>query len=163
MNAASPADLRANGRARSIVVLGVLVALYVAVGVYGAAAFYRGYQPSADFYRVSDLVFPLLLAVWIDDDSRGRPEVTRPSFDLSHLDRLSAVVSAANAGARRLALDSRAARVDVPRSDPADADLCRDLTAIGTRDSRASPSDVFTAYPPELRARLLAVRRMIFT
>jgi hypothetical protein len=56
--------------------------LYVAVGVYGAAAFYRGYQPSADFYRVSDLVFPLLLAVWIDDDSRGRPEVTRPSFDL---------------------------------------------------------------------------------
>ena len=39
-------------------------------------------RANADLYRVSDLVFPLLLAMWIDDDSRGRPEVTRPSFDL---------------------------------------------------------------------------------
>jgi hypothetical protein len=82
MNAASPAEFRANGRTRSFVVLGVVMALYVAVAVYGAAAFYHGYQPSADFYRLSDIVFPLLLAIWVEDDSRGRPEVTRPSFDM---------------------------------------------------------------------------------
>jgi hypothetical protein len=82
MNAASPSDVRANGTTRSIVVLGVVVAMYVAVAVYAAAAFYQGYLPSVGFYRASDLVFPLLLAFWVDEDSRGRPEVIRPSFDI---------------------------------------------------------------------------------
>jgi hypothetical protein len=82
MNAALPSDFRANGRKRSIFVLGAVVAMYVTVAVYGAAAFYQGYQPSADLYSLSDLVLPLLLAMWVDQDSRGRPEVTRPSFDM---------------------------------------------------------------------------------
>jgi hypothetical protein len=82
MNAALPSDFRANGRTRSIIVLGAVVAMYVAFAVYGAAAFYQGYQPSAELYRLSDFVFPLLLAMWVDEDSRGRTEVTRPSFDM---------------------------------------------------------------------------------
>jgi hypothetical protein len=82
MNAATPSDIRANGTTRSIVVLGVVVAMYIVVAIYAAAAFYRGYQPSVGFYRASDLIFPLLLAIWVDEDSRGRPEVTWPSFDM---------------------------------------------------------------------------------
>jgi hypothetical protein len=67
---------------RSLVLLSVSVVMSVAVALYQTVAFYRGYELSADFYQAWRLVFPLLLAIWIDEDSRGRPEVDRPSFDL---------------------------------------------------------------------------------
>jgi hypothetical protein len=54
----------------------------MAVAAYQAAAFYQGYQPSADFHWLWDFVFALLLATWVDEDSRGRTDVNRPSFDL---------------------------------------------------------------------------------
>ncbi|HEY7643211.1 MAG TPA: hypothetical protein VH814_26010 [Steroidobacteraceae bacterium] len=68
--------------ARSIVLLGVVIAMSVAVAVYHVAALYHSYEPSADFYRVWGYVFALLLATWVDEDSRGRIEVDRPSFDI---------------------------------------------------------------------------------
>ena len=54
----------------------------VAVALYQAAVFHLGHQTSANFEKVWSLVFPLLLASWVDEDSRARPEVYRPSFDI---------------------------------------------------------------------------------
>lgn len=54
----------------------------VAVALYQATAFHHGYQASDDFERAWGYVFALLLAFWVDEDSRGRAEVYRPSFDL---------------------------------------------------------------------------------
>lgn len=67
---------------RSTALLSVVVAMCVAVAAYQAAAFYRGYQPAEDFQQLWNGVYVLLLAIWIDEDSRGRPEVERPSFDI---------------------------------------------------------------------------------
>lgn len=68
---------------RSVWFLRVTIGMGVAVAVYQAAAFYGGaYQPSADFERLWGGVFAILLATWVDEDSRGRQEVERPSFDL---------------------------------------------------------------------------------
>jgi hypothetical protein len=60
----------------------VVVTTGVAVAIHQATAFYRGYEPSADFQRLWELVFALLLAIWVDADSRDRPEVDQPSFDV---------------------------------------------------------------------------------
>ena len=54
----------------------------VAVALYQAAVFYQGRQTSDEFQKVWGFVFPTLLAVWLEQDSRGRPEIYRPSFDL---------------------------------------------------------------------------------
>lgn len=54
----------------------------VAVALYQATAFYRGYETSGDFEKVWSFVFPLMLAVWLDEDSRDRPGIYRPTFDL---------------------------------------------------------------------------------
>lgn len=63
--------------------LRVTVALGVAVAVYRSLAFYAGaYQPSMEFERLWGFVFALLLAAWLDVDSRGRDDVVLPSFDL---------------------------------------------------------------------------------
>lgn len=63
--------------------LRVTIGVGVAVAVYQAAAFYAGaYQPSADFERLWGVVFAILLATWVNEDSRGRQDVERPSFDL---------------------------------------------------------------------------------
>src|SRR5688572_22251580 len=67
---------------RSVVVLRWTVGMAVAVAFYQAAVFYRGYQTSEEFEKVWSYVFPLMLAVWLDEDSRRRPEIYRPSFDL---------------------------------------------------------------------------------
>jgi hypothetical protein len=68
---------------RSSLFLRATIAMAVAVAVYRAAAFYGGaYQPSSDFERLWGAVFALLLAAWVDDDSRGRQDVQLPSFDL---------------------------------------------------------------------------------
>jgi hypothetical protein len=75
-------EIQANRVTRSTALLSVVVAMCVAVAAYQAAAFYQGYQPSEDFQRLWDYVYVLLLATWVDEDSRGRPEVERPSFDI---------------------------------------------------------------------------------
>lgn len=63
--------------------LRVTVAMAVAVAVYRAAAFYGGaYEPSSDFERLWGGVFAVLLAAWVEEDSRGREDVQLPSFDL---------------------------------------------------------------------------------
>lgn len=67
---------------RSIALLSVAVAMGVAVAAYQVAAFCQGYEPSADFQRLWGCVWALLLAIWVEEDSRGRPEVDRPSLDL---------------------------------------------------------------------------------
>jgi hypothetical protein len=54
----------------------------VVVGLYQAAVFYSGAYTSDGFERVWSFVFPLLLAVWVDEDSKKRPKVYRPSFDM---------------------------------------------------------------------------------
>jgi hypothetical protein len=70
------------GTTRSMIVLGVIVALCVAVAAYQTVAFYRGYAPSRDFTQLWSGVFALLLAIWVEEDSRGRSEVDLPTFDL---------------------------------------------------------------------------------
>jgi hypothetical protein len=70
------------GTTRSLVVLGVIVALCVAVAAYQTTAFYRGYAPSAGFTHLWGGVFAALLAIWVEEDSRGRPDVGLPSLDL---------------------------------------------------------------------------------
>jgi len=63
--------------------LRVTVGMAVAVAVYRTAAFYGGaYEPSTDFERLWGAVFAVLLAAWVDEDSRGREDVALPSFDL---------------------------------------------------------------------------------
>lgn len=54
----------------------------VAVAAYQAASFYQGYEPSVAFHKLWGYVFALLLAIWVDEDSRGRSEMDRPSFDI---------------------------------------------------------------------------------
>ena len=53
----------------------------VAVSLYQATLFYLGDATSAEFNKSWSYVFPLLLAFWVDEDSKHRPEVYRPSFD----------------------------------------------------------------------------------
>jgi hypothetical protein len=68
---------------RSSIFLRVTIAMAVAVAVYRAAAFYAGsYEPSSDFERLWGGVFAVLLAAWVDEDSRGRQDVQLPSFDI---------------------------------------------------------------------------------
>lgn len=54
------------------------------VGVYDAVIYWRG---AADASVVSNLwpfVFAVLLAMWLEEDSRGRPEIYRP-FEFGYL------------------------------------------------------------------------------
>jgi hypothetical protein len=67
---------------RSVTLLRWTVGMAVAVALYQAAMFHLGQQTSADFEKVWSFVFPLMLASWVDEDSRARPEVYRPSFDI---------------------------------------------------------------------------------
>lgn len=54
----------------------------VAVALYQATVFHLGHETSAEFERVWSYVFPFLLAFWVEEDSRARPDVYRPSFDI---------------------------------------------------------------------------------
>src|SRR4030095_15647917 len=74
--------VRATRVTRSTAFLSMVVAMSVAVAAYQTAALYQGYESSADFQRLWGFVFVLLLATWVDEDSRGRSEVDRPSFDI---------------------------------------------------------------------------------
>lgn len=66
----------------SAVLLRLTVGTSVAVALYQATIFHLGYETSEEFERVWGYAFPLLLAFWVDEDSRGRREVYRPSFDI---------------------------------------------------------------------------------
>jgi hypothetical protein len=79
---ASPVGTFGHRATRSIVLLGVAIAMGVAVAMYQVAAFHQGYQPSADFQQFSRFVWALLLGTWVEEDSRGRLEADRPSLDL---------------------------------------------------------------------------------
>jgi hypothetical protein len=59
-----------------------IVGVSVAVALYQATVFYLGYETSAEFERVWSYVFPFLLAFWVEEDSRDRPGVYRPSLDM---------------------------------------------------------------------------------
>lgn len=67
---------------RSVTLLRWTVVVAVAVAMYQAAVFYLGYETSAAFNKVWSFVFPFLLAFWVEEDSKTRPEVDRPSFDI---------------------------------------------------------------------------------
>jgi hypothetical protein len=71
------------GTTRGMVVLGVIVFLCVAVAAYETAAFYQGYAPSTGFLHLWAGVFAGLLAIWVQEDSRGRRDVSLPSLDLA--------------------------------------------------------------------------------
>lgn len=66
----------------SAILLRCTVGMSVVVAVYQAALYRLGYDTSVEFQRVWGYAFPLLLACWVEEDSRGRPEVYRPSFDI---------------------------------------------------------------------------------
>jgi hypothetical protein len=61
---------------RWIVGVGVVVALYQAVNLYIGRAI------SGDFIEIWGLVLAIMLAVWVDEDSKHYTGLDRPSFDL---------------------------------------------------------------------------------
>jgi hypothetical protein len=66
-------------------VLAILILLSIAVGGYEAAAFHSGHVVGHEFRLTwSALVYPLLLALWIESDSKDRREIYRP-FELGFL------------------------------------------------------------------------------
>lgn len=67
---------------RSATLLRWTVGTSVVVALYQATVFHLGYETSVEFQRVWGYVFPLLLACWVEEDSRGRSEIYRPSFDI---------------------------------------------------------------------------------
>lgn len=67
---------------RSVALLRWTIGMSVLVALYQAIALYRGYQPSREFQQLWAYVFTFLLAFWVDEDSRGRPEIDRPTFDV---------------------------------------------------------------------------------
>lgn len=67
---------------RSVILLRWTIGMSMAVAVYQAATFRLGYETTAQFQRVWSYVFPFLLAFWVEEDSRARPGVYRPSFDI---------------------------------------------------------------------------------
>ncbi len=67
---------------RSAALIRWIVGTSVVVALYQATVFHLGYETSVEFERVWGYVFPFLLAFWVEEDSRARPEIYRPSFDI---------------------------------------------------------------------------------
>jgi hypothetical protein len=61
-----------------------LVAGSVLVGIYDAAFYWRGMEPARPLGALWQVVFAVLLVLWLENDSRGRPEIDRP-FDFRFL------------------------------------------------------------------------------
>jgi hypothetical protein len=61
-----------------------LIAGSVLVGVYEAAFYWHDLEPASAFSRYWFVLFSVLLALWIEQDSRNRPNVYRP-FDFAFL------------------------------------------------------------------------------
>jgi hypothetical protein len=66
----------------SALILRWTIGISVAVAVYQAVTFYLGLQTSAEFGKVWGYAFTGMLAFWVDEDSKRRPEFDRPSFDI---------------------------------------------------------------------------------
>jgi hypothetical protein len=66
----------------SVLVLRWTVGVSVAVALYQAVIFYFGREISEEFERVWGYVFAGMLAFWVDEDSKNRTEIDRPSFDI---------------------------------------------------------------------------------
>jgi hypothetical protein len=66
---------------RSGALLRLTVGLGVVVALYQAAMFRLGHETSAEFEAAWGYALPFLLALWVEEDSRGRSEIYRPSFD----------------------------------------------------------------------------------
>ena len=66
----------------SLTVLRWTIGLSLLVAIYQATTFYYGLEPSVDFEKAWGYAFAGMLAFWVDEDSKGRPEVYRPSFDI---------------------------------------------------------------------------------
>lgn len=77
--------MRASSVTRSMTLLSVATAMSVAVATYRAAAYYQGYEPSAGFQQLWGLAWTLLLAIWVEEDSRDRLGDDRPSLDIGLL------------------------------------------------------------------------------
>lgn len=76
--------------------LALLVGLVVGsllVGVYDAACYLRDIDPAHPFSAYWPLLFSILLAAWIDQDSVGRANIYRP-FEFSFLAYLLSVLYA---------------------------------------------------------------------
>lgn len=69
---------------RGIPLLFGLIAGSLLVGVYEAVFFWSGEVPASAFSRCWSFLFSILLALWIDEDSRGRTQIYRP-FDFPFL------------------------------------------------------------------------------
>jgi hypothetical protein len=65
-----------NSAARSILL--IFLALGVAVGLYETAVFHAGQEVSEDFGFAWQLVSGILVAMWVEADSRGRTNIYRP-------------------------------------------------------------------------------------
>jgi hypothetical protein len=59
---------------RNTVLLRWTVGMSVADALYQATVSHLGYETSVEFERVWSYVFPFLLAFWVEEDSRARPE-----------------------------------------------------------------------------------------
>jgi hypothetical protein len=66
----------------SVAVLRWTLGIGVVVAVYQAVIFYLGLPASADFEQAWGYVFAGMLAFWVNEDSKGRSEIYRPSFDI---------------------------------------------------------------------------------
>jgi hypothetical protein len=69
-------------RMGSALILRWTIGISVAVAVYQTVTFYLGLQTSAEFDKVWGYAFAGMLAFWVDEDSKRRPEFDRPSFDI---------------------------------------------------------------------------------
>ena len=75
-------DVSAEGSMSSVSILRWTIAVNCIISIYQAVLFYHGLQASLEFDKASGFVFASLLAFWVDADSRNRPEIYRPTFDI---------------------------------------------------------------------------------
>jgi hypothetical protein len=66
----------------SLAVLRWTIGISLLVAIYQAVIFHLGFETSAEFEKAWGYVFAGMLAFWVDEDSKGRPEIYRPSFDI---------------------------------------------------------------------------------
>ena len=70
-----------------------LIAGSILVGAYEAVVYWYDAEPASAFSHYWPFLFSILLALWIEEDSRGRPNVYRP-FDFSFLIYFTSIIYA---------------------------------------------------------------------
>ena len=68
---------------RNTLLLGLLAGS-VLMGLYEALFYWRGVEPASVFISVWPFVFVVLLVLWLEEDSRLRPNIYRP-FEFGYL------------------------------------------------------------------------------